>query len=52
MPDDVRHFLTAAARQNCTSQNAEFIRAVRERMMREVSENKAAPESVRALARA
>lgn len=34
MPDDVKEFLADEARRNCTSQNAEFIRAVRERIER------------------
>ncbi|WP_375541426.1 hypothetical protein [Methylorubrum extorquens] len=34
MPDDVREFLADEARRNCTSQNAEFVRSVRERMGR------------------
>lgn len=34
MPDDVRAFLLAEAKRNCTTQNAEFIRAVRERIER------------------
>ncbi len=34
MPDDVRGFLVHEAKRNRTTQNAEFIRAVRERMER------------------
>ncbi len=49
MPDDVRMFLADQARRNCTSQNAEFIRAVRERMERKM---KTAPESAGTLTRA
>ena len=34
VPNDVRAFLIAEAKRNCTSLNAEVIRAVRERMER------------------
>lgn len=34
MPPDVEAFLSAEADHNCTSKNAELIRAVRERMHR------------------
>jgi hypothetical protein len=34
MPPDVEAFLSAEADHNCTSKNAELIRAVRERMQR------------------
>lgn len=34
MPRDVRAFLTAEAARNLTSQNAEIVRAIRERMNR------------------
>lgn len=34
MPPDVEAFLAAEADHNCTSKNAELIRAVRERMQR------------------
>lgn len=34
MPADVRGFLAEEAERNCTSQNAEFVRSVRERMDR------------------
>lgn len=42
MPDDVRGFLASEAKRNCTSQNAEFIRSVRERMQRETASPKEA----------
>ena len=42
MPDDVRGFLASEAKRNCTSQNAEFIRSVRERMQRETASSKEA----------
>ena len=41
VPEDVQRFLAIEARRNCTSQNAEVIRAVRERMERA---NKTGPE--------
>ena len=49
MPEDVKTFLASEAKRNFTSQNAEIIRAIRERMDRT---NNTAPESVGALARA
>ena len=35
IPQDAASFLASAARQNCTSKNAEIVRSIRERMKTE-----------------
>lgn len=38
LPEDVDQYLSASAQRNCTSKNAELIRAVRETEKRELKE--------------